>query len=569
MISKYNTAGVPCVKVYALGGLDENGKNLYCIETPDSIFVIEAGSKYPDITNPGIDIVIPDFSYLEQNKKKVKAVIISHGHDDVYAALPFLLKKIGFDVPIYTTLTTKIIIEEDYGARYKNFNFRIIKPSDDILISGYPFHFFSTSHAVMESFGFSIETQAGNIVYTGNYITDYGAKGHFTMDIPKIAKISEEKNTLLMLCESTAAEKPGIASPTHKITPHIKNLIEEGEKRVFIAVYNQNLYVISEIIKLAIANNKRIVITNKKLLDVLPQFIGNGDLIIPRNNQCAIEEVNKYPSKDLIVLITGSGEEIFNTIISLAREESKLSQYLRITPEDAFVMACPPAPSIETLATDAEDELYKTNCEVVFIKKQDISSMHAQQEDIKMMVSIFHPKYYMPIQGEFRLMMANAKIAESLGYPPSNIFLLDNGMALSFDRAGNVITPVNQLFKPGSTFIDGLGVGDVKSNIIDERNAMASSGVIIITSYYSSSKGELIGDSKLTIKGLVNQNESIDVVKQVNHFVNQLLERIINEKPENIDNLKNKAIDNMSNEIKKLTSKTPLICLNIIDVDKQ
>lgn len=568
MISKTNNAGVPCVKVYALGGLDENGKNLYCIETLDAIFVIEAGSKYPDISNPGVDIVIPDFSYLEQNKKKVKAVIISHGHDDVYGALPFLLKKIGFEVPIYTTQTAKAIIEHDYGSRYKNFNFRIIKPSDDVMIFGYPFHFFATSHAVMESFGFSVETQAGNIVYTGNYISDFGAKGHFAMDFPKIAKISEEKNTLLMLCESTASEKPGIASPTHKITPHIKNIIEEGEKRVFISVYNQNLYVIQEIIQLVIANNKKLVITDDKFLNILPQFISNGDLIIPRANQCGINDISNYPSKDIVVLITGSGEEIFKTIISLAREESKLSPYLRINPDDAFVMACPPAPSIETLATEAEDELYKTNCEVIFLNRKDISSMHAQQEDIKMMISIFHPKYYMPIQGEFRLMMANAKIAEGLGYQTGNIFLLDNGMSLAFDRAGNAINPF-QLFKPGSTFIDGLGVGDVKTNIIEERNAMASSGAIIITSYYSSSQNKVIGDTKLVIKGLVDIKESATVTKQIKHFVDQLLERILNEKPDNIDALKNKTIDNMSNDIKKITSKTPLIILNIFDVDKE
>lgn len=569
MISRNNTAGIPFVKVYALGGLDENGKNLYCIETIDSIFVFEAGSKYPDISNPGIDMVIADFSYLEANKDKVKAVIISHGHDDVYGALPYLLKKIGFDVPVYTTRTTQIIINSDYGTRYKNINFHIINPSDDLMIASYPFHFFSTAHAVMESFGFAMETQAGLIVYSGNYISDFGTQGHFTIDIPKIAKIAESKKVLLMMCESSGADKPGIASPTHRLTPHIKDLIEEGDKRVFIATFNQNLYVVNEVIKLAIANNKRILITNQKLLNALPDFIINGDLMIPNKNQCALEDINKYPSKDIIVLITGAGEELFKDIINLARGENPHADLLRINEDDAFVMACPPAPIIETLATDAEDALFRTNCQIVFLKKSDLTAMHAQQEDIKMLVSLFHPVYYMPVQGEFRLLMANAKIAESLGYKPENIFLLDNGMALSFDRAGNAITPVIQLFKPGSTFIDGLGVGDVKTNIIDERNAMKQSGVICLTALISIKEKKIYGEPQVSVKGFVSSQEISNITKHIFNTFSQFLTRIVSEENANIESIENKMIDSITKMVRDKTSKSPLILLNVVNKDFQ
>lgn len=564
---KYNNVGLPCVKVYALGGLDENGKNCYCIETLDAIFVIECGSKYPDLSTPGVDIIIPDFSYLEQNKEKVKAVIISHGHDDEYNALPYLLKKIGFHIPIYTTFTTKTIIEEDYGNRYKNFNWKIIKPSDDMLISGYPFHFFATTHSVMESFGFSIETQAGNIVFTGNFITDFGAQGNFTIDVPKMAKIAEEKKTLLMLCESSSADAKGIASPTHKLTPHIKNLIEEGEKRVFIATYNQNLYNISEIVKLVIDNKKRLVITNPKLLDVLPYFISNGDLMIPRANQCGIQEINNYPSKDIVVLITGRGEELFNTIISLAKQESELSKYITINSNDAFVMAAPPAASIETLATEAEDELYKTDCEVIFLKRQDLSAMHAQQEDIKMMISMFNPKYYMPVQGEFRSLMANAKIAEAMGFASDKIFLLDNGMALCFDRAGNIIQPVPQIFTPGSTFIDGLGVGDVKNNIVDERNLMANYGVAILSATFSFKNKCIIGEPQITFKGFVNKTDSIKAYNGAKNLLASYLNKMLNDDKANIDTYKNKIIEAVTSEMRRTTEKAPLISINLINLD--
>jgi len=566
MISKYNSIGVPFIKVYALGGLDENGKNLYCIETPDSIFIIEAGLKYPDNSNPGVDIIIPDFTYLEMNKDKVKAIIISHGHDDMYGGISYLLKKVGQDTPVYLTMTTKIIIEADLLSKAKNINFNVIKPSDDIMINGYSFHFFSTAHTVMESIGFSLETQAGSIVYTGNYISDFGVHNHFYLDLPKIAKIAEEHSTLLMLCESIGADKLGIASPTHKLTPHIKNMIEEGEQRVIIATYNQNLYMISEVIKLAIDNNKRIVLTNEKLLSALPYFMANGDLMIPRNNQCSLQEINKYKPSDLIVLLTDTGENLFNDIIQIAKGESELYKELVLTDDDIFVNAAIPAPSFEKLSVAAQDELYKVGCNVKFLKKNDISSMHAQQEDIKMLLSIFHPKYYMPIQGEFRQLMANANIAQSLGYQPENIFLLDNGMGLSFDRAGNALTPVLQIFQPGSTFIDGLGVGDVKSSIINERNAMKSAGIICISALYSKNYKQIVSEPQIDIKGLVSSKEIDNIKKHILNTLNQYIPRLYEDNI-NVLNVKNKLIESLTKMMKDMTSKEPIISLNIINID--
>ncbi len=566
MVQRYNSTFEPCVRVYALGGLDESGKNMFAIETPDSIFLIEAGSKYPDLSDPGIDIIIPDFSFIEQHKEKVKAIIISHGHDDVYGALPYLLRTLGNSIPIYVTKTTEIIIRSDFGSRAKNFNFHIIKPSDDILISGYPFHFFETTHSVMESFGFSVETEAGSIVYTGNYISDFGSQGHFTFDLAKIAKIADEHQTLLMLSESSGAEKPGIVSPTHKLTSHIKSLIEEGDNRVIIACYLQNLYAINEIIKLAIANRKKICITNPKLLEMLPQFMANGDLVIPRANQCTIEEIPMVPQKDLIILITGNGEELFNSIIDLCHGENKHAALLHIEKDDVFVLAAPPAPSLEILATSAEDCLYKTDCKVISLKRKEFTSMHAQQEDIKMLVSIFSPKYFMPVSGDFRYMMANAKLAESLGYSPNNIFLLDNGMAINFDRAGNAITPVVQLFKPTSIFIDGLGVGDVKSNILEERTTMSTSGAVVLAGCYSSLQKSAVGEPSIELRGFVAPREEEGLTKQIKLIFKQFLDRIANDLTKK-DELSKKFIDTIQQEMKKQTGKSPLVSINLIDLD--
>jgi ribonuclease J len=566
MIVRYNTNNEPCVRVFALGGLDENGKNMYCIETEDAIFVIEAGSKYPDLSNPGVDVIIPDMNYLKDHASKVKAIIISHGHDDEYGALPYLLKIVN--VPIYTTMTAKIFIMADFGKKYGNlFNFRIINPSDDVMIAGYRFHFFGTTHTVMESFGFSIETQAGSIVYTGDYISDFGVQGHFTFDLAKIAKIADEHKTLLMLCESSGADKPGIVSPSHKITPHIKSLIEEDDKRVIIACYTQNMYIINEIITLAIKNHKRLVLTNPHFIDVLPQFIANGDCMIPRANQCTVEEMSQYAPTDLIVLITGSGSELYDYLEDLGHHENKEKAF-QITKDDVFVFACPSVPSTESKGVEALDALYTTGAKIVALTRKDLSSMHAQEEDIKMLISIFHPKYYMPVEGEFRLMMANAKVANSIGYATDKIFLLDNGMSLSFDAAGNAVLPISQYVKPGNVFIDGLGIGDVRSNIIDERTKMSEGGVILLSATFSSKNHCLVSKPQVDMKGFVYPRDNETVVKDINVIFNNALTELIAQNDPKPDAVMQKMQTVLSDSVIRSTGKDPLILPMIIDIDK-
>ena len=565
MAQRKNTNNEVSVRVFALGGLDENGKNMYCIETVDSIFIIEAGSKYPDVTNPGVDIIIPDMGYLKARAKKVKAIIISHGHDDEYGALPYLLKFIN--APIYTTETAKTFIMADYGKKYgKKFNFHIIKPSDNVVISGYRFQFFETTHAVMESFGFSVETAAGNIVYTGDYISDFGSTGNFRFDLNKVAQIADEHSTLLMMCESTGANKPGIASPSHKVTPHIKKLIEEGNSRVIIAAYSQNLYAINEIINLGIKNHKKLCLTNFKFIDVLPNFIANGDLIIPRANQCAIQDLKKYKPEDVIVLVTGQGEELYDDIEDLARGENKNKQFLQLNPTDTIVLACPPVATIEKRATAAIDSLYKTGVTVINLNKKVLSSMHAQQEDIKMMLSLFRPKYFMPVEGDFTCLMANSKVAKSIGYNDNQIFLVDNGMGVGFDAAGNAL-PVTQLFKPGNVFVDGLGVGDVKSDTIEERQEMAEDGVVILAAVISSKEHKVISKPNIQFRGFIYSRGKEEIVKKVEKLFNTALDSLVNQKKPDIANMTSRLSDNLRRELKRATGKKPLICPMIVNID--
>ena len=245
------------IRVVALGGLNENGKNCYCIEVDGDIFVIDCGLKYPSVNNPGIDFLIPNFDYLRKNQDRVKAVIITHGHDDQYGALPYLLNLIN--VPVYASSTTINMIRMDYGKKFRRFqtyHFISVYPSSTVVIAGHTFDFFATTHSISNSFGFALRTEVGNIVFTSDFISDYNHVRGFSFDLPRLCKIAEANPTLLLMSESLKALAPGSASPKHRLTPHIQDMVGNMKGQLFIALYTQNFYNIQEVIDLAVKNDK-------------------------------------------------------------------------------------------------------------------------------------------------------------------------------------------------------------------------------------------------------------------------------------------------------------------------
>lgn len=559
----------PRIKVYSLGGLDENGKNCLAIEVDDSIFVVEAGLKFPDNFTPGVEFLIPDFSYLKDNANRVKAIIISHGHDDTYGALPYLLSTIN--APCYLTKTTMALIRADYGKKFdlNRFNFVLIEPSSEIKIAGHQFSFFSTTHSISESFGFVLRTALGNIVYTGDFIADYNGVKNFNFDFTKVASIANEHNTLLLLSESCGADKPGICSPGHKLTPHIKSFIEEQDKRLFIAVYSQNFYNIQEIIDLAIANNKKIVILNRRMADALKDINATGNLVIPKANYCEPEEVIRYSVNDLIMLITGSGEEIFNLINSFSRD-IKTHGNLCLTNTDRLILACPSVPGTETIATEALDACYQTGADVISLSRRQISSMHPQEEDLKMMLSLFRPKYYMPVKGEYRLLMANAKIALStgLGYNYMNTLIFDNGMVLGIGNDKRLITTLPRV-KEGSLMVDGIHVGSIQESVLQERQKLADDGIVVLSAVVSSKQQKLLSQPDIQMHGFIYLKDQANVMFEMNTIFQDVLHELMTRKMMSTADADKKLVERLSKYFRRDTKKNPIIYSHIINIDSE
>ena len=556
------------IKVFALGGLDECGKNMYVIEVGDDLYVIEAGHKYPDKTSPGVDVIIPDYHYLLENKERIRGVIISHGHLDQMGAVAYLFKNDQISAPIYgSALTIALIKMHTKSVGIEN-NYKFIEIKDEnsyLKIGNHFFRFFKTSHMISGSLGFALETEQGSIVYTGEYIVEYNSHQKYKLDIGTIAKIAEEK-VLLLMAESRYADRPGYTSPSHRLTPHVQKDFKDAIGRTFIALYDFNIYGLSEVIKLAVDANKKIIFYGQETKDLVSTLISIGELVVPKANILSMDDIFRVREQDIVIIILGNRDTLYNQIELLATGEADEKKVI-LGEKDTFIIVAPPQIGTEVYAVSVVDEVFRTGAHVVNISKKKISSMHAQEEDIKTMLSLLKPKYYMPVIGEFRHILANAKVAVSTnqGYSHLNTFVLDNGMVLSFEN-GRVL-PITESIKVGDLLVDGSGVGDVGESVLTDRQKLADDGVICMALTVSLSQKQVIAGPDVQMRGfvLVKDSEALlhDIADEFVAIINAELQK---ENP-NLDEAKQATYEKALRMVRKSTGKDPMILPLVIEVE--
>jgi len=556
------------VRVVALGGLDEMGKNCYVIEVDQDAYVIEAGLKYPNKAIPGVDTIIPDFTYLRQIANRIRGIVITHGHDDQYGALPYLLGVCH--APVYATKTTIAIIQATYGKKFRkalsSATFIPVAPSADVMIGSHLFELFQTTHSVSESFGFSIRTRFGNIVYTSDYMSDYGAQKDFRFDLPKISKISESDKTFLLMTESEGADQPGIVSPHHQITDILKRICEEQSGKLFVSLYSQNFFNIQEVLNVAAKYKKKILIANPDQVAFFDEMAKIGDVVIPPSMRVTASELIRTNPSDVIVLVTGSGEPLFRFMKDICYGNVK---DLKVDVRDTWLNATPSVPGTEVIATDAADTVYRTDCKVITLTRKTFFSMHARQEDLKMMISLFRPKYYMPVKGEYRLLMANAKLAIDLGLGLNhfNTFVYDNGLTLAFDNKGNPVRKVITV-KAGDTMVDGFSVGDVKEAAINERTKMADGGVVVMGINVSSKQKKILSDPDIQMRGFLYLRDNEPLLQQLSDLFKTNVDSFLNyDRHAPLLETERRISEKASKLLLRHTDKMPLVIVKILDID--
>ena len=553
------------IRIVALGGLDERGKSCYTIDINGDIFVIVSGLRFPDRTTPGIDYIIPNFSYLIENKERVKAYFLPHGHDDEIGGLAYLYK--DAPAPVFGSKVTLAMMRNflrHVGVSDTQFEFHEVSPSCTFKVAGREISFFQTSHNIALSSGIAINTSYGNIVFTSDYVVENNATQNYLGDMASLSAIAEKNPTLALLTPSIYAERAGYTAPKYKLKPIIERNVENAVGRVFIALYSLNFYNIDEVISLAIQTKKKIIPYDDDTTETIKAMQECGQLLIPRENYGSVDDINRYRDQDIIVLMLGYHPKIYHKIALLAAGQTEGGRPIHLKESDLFINAVPADDNEELEATDALDELYRSGCQVFNITKKEFRKMHASEEDLKMMISLFRPKYYVPVKGFFKDLLNNAKVAVNTGtgLNHSNIFLLENGMSLLFDETGGHILQEN--IPHGDIMIDGIGVGDVSRAVIEDREKL-SQGVVIISVSVSKETRKVVAGPDVQARGIVFARDGEVLLRDVTKIFMACLDEGLNNN-DTFETIKEGCHERCSRAIRRMTGKEPLLIPVIVEI---
>lgn len=549
------------VRIFALGGLDEDGKNMLVVEVNEAIFIIEAGLKYPDTGQLGVEFIIPDFSYLIENKERIQGIFITHAHDDVVAALPYLLKQVN--APVYTgALTANIIHEMLKKEGIKNAKIHRLKRCSKQTIGGVKIRTFPMTHAFPDNFGLAISTDQGYIVYTGEFIVDYDMlQKEYLCDLNELSDIGK-KGVLCLLCESQGADKSGHTAPKHRITSLIEPIFEASEgTRILISCYSQNLFRIIEIIELAKKFNRKIFFHDKGIRELLKHLETMKYYRVPKEME--INEKNfSDDMEDVVVLISGNGKNLFRTMTNIANHEDA---HVSFRTSDTIIVASPIVSGTELDASNMENEIYKEGGKIYTLDSKTVLSMHPSSEDLKMMLYLFQPKYYIPIKGEYRHLYVNANLATKMGYSPDRILILENGQIALFEN--KILKSVAQRLELEDTMIDGKENWDVTGVVLKDREVLSTDGVMIIGVGVNHKTKEISNGPDVQTRGLIYLKDAEYIIKEVGNIMENCIEKAVKEKRYDNLTVRAEARDKISKYLMKETGKRPMVLPVIMEIN--
>ena len=549
------------VRIMALGGLDEDGKNMYLVEIDNDIFIVDAGLKYPSESEQlGIEYIIPDIAYLIENKKRIKAIFITHGHDDVMAALPHLLKDV--DIAVYASaLTAKILENEFKKHKIKKF-VNIVKRTDTVKIGKHIIHTFPVMQSIADGFGVSFETEYGQIIYTSEYIVDYDFLNEaFAMDINTFSEMGKN-NVLCLMSESVGAQREGYTAPRHRITSKIEPYFETCENRIIMTLYKQNLFRIIEVIELAKRYHKRVFFYDDDHVKLLDNVEKLGYYSIPKD--LIIRKISDFDNamEDVVVVVSGSGNQVFKLMNRIATREDRL---IELRSSDTVIISSPVVPGTEKEASNMENDLFKEGVNVIKINAKEILSMHASIEDLKMMLFLLKPKYYLPVKGEYAYLVANANIATSMGYRPDRIIILDNGQFATFED-GRLVSTRDQI-KLVDTLIDGNDRLDVQGMVLKDRETLSTEGVIICGVFLNFKTKEVIGGPDVQSRGVIYLKDADYIINEIGNILISTINDAVKEKRYDNMQIRMEAKEKITRYVLKETGKRPMILPAIVEIN--
>ncbi len=549
------------LRIIPLGGLNEIGKNMYLYECSNDMFIVDCGLAFPDDDMLGVDLVIPDFTYVVKNKDKLRGIVLTHGHEDHIGGLAYLLKKVN--VPVYGTRLTLGLVEgklREHGI-LNQCTLKVVQPRQTVKMGCMCVEFIRVNHSIPDACAFAIHTPAGVVIHTGDFKVDYTPIEGGIIDLARFGELGN-KGVLALLSESTNAERPGYTMSERRVGATFRNFFANAEgKRIIVATFSSNIHRIQQIIDSAAIHGRKVAVSGRSMINVLQTAIDLNYIRVPKGMLVDIDKIGKIPPEELVIVTTGSQGEPMSALSRMASNEHR---QVTITPQDLIIISANPIPGNEKLVGRVVNELMKAGANVIYEAMYDVHvSGHACQDELKMMISLTRPKFFIPIHGEYKHMFKHKELALQLNIPEENIFIADNGAVLETDgvdmkMAGQVTA--------GRVLIDGLGVGDVGSVVLRDRKHLAQDGLIIVVAAINKASGKIMSGPDIVSRGFVYVRESEELMEESRALMLSVMEKNLTPNIREWGTLKNLMKDALGSFIFSKTRRSPMILPIIMEL---
>ena len=547
------------VKIIPIGGLNEIGKNMTVLEYKDEILIIDCGLSFPEDEMYGIDIVIPDFSYVIKNMEKVKGVILTHGHEDHIGAIPYLLQAIN--IPVYGTQLTLGLVSNKLREHSIKANLITVKPGDKVKFGSFQVEMIRMTHSIADALCLSIETPSGLIFHTGDFKIDYTPVDGEPINFARLAEIGAQGVTL-MLADSTNSVRPGYTSSEKTVGTTLENIFRSSESRIIIATFSSNVHRVQKIIDNAVLCGRKVAISGRSMVNVANLAVELGYLKIPDGVLVDINKIKNIPDRELLIITTGSQGEPMSALARMAASDHKAVQ---IRKGDMVILSSTPVPGNEKTVSNVVNRLFEKGAEVIYSDIADIHvSGHACQEELKLIHSLIKPKFFMPVHGEYRHLKQHSNIAKGLGMSPENIFILENGKILSVTSKQASI--LKDEVSADSILVDGLGVGDVGNIVLRDRRLLSESGLIIVVTAIEKESRTICAGPDIVSRGFVYVRENEDLIEEARGVVDRTLARCCEDNVKDWNALKSAVRDALRSFIYEKTQRSPVILPIFLEV---
>ncbi|PWV99363.1 ribonuclease J [Paenibacillus cellulosilyticus] len=551
------------LSIIPLGGVNEIGKNMYVIQCGDDLVVVDCGSKFPDESLLGIDVIIPDITYLIENESSVRGLVVTHGHEDHIGGIPYIIKQLN--MPIYATRLTLGLIKaklKEHGL-LSSTKLHQIDAQSEIALGQLPVSFFSTNHSIPDCLGVVFHTPQGTIVHTGDFKFDLTPVNNQYADIHKMAEIGKN-GVLALLSESTNAERPGFTPSERLVGANIHDAFTRAEGMIYITTFASNVHRLQQIIDAAAKTNRKVTLAGRSMVNVVDIASRLGYLTVPQSILVEADEANKYKRDEMVVLCTGSQGE---PMAALGRIASGNHRQFGVSPGDTVIFASSPIPGNERNVARIVDNLFEKKARVIYGAGSNTGmhvSGHASQEELKLMLTLMKPQYFIPIHGEYRMLHLHQLLAESVGVEASNIFILNNGDVVDF--AGSEAFQERNV-PNGDTYVDGLGIGDVGNIVLRDRKVLSADGILIIVITFGKGENKIISGPDIISRGFVFAKESEGLMDEVSRITLQVMEQRLETKLHRPWGLyKREVKEAVGNFLYAKTKRRPMILPIIIQV---